>query len=348
MKLKDNNLVEWLRGRPDRDFPRNKAYFPPYQSLADYLNKEVHPLVSTGAALSSGIFLNDHGPGHVQCVIDRASQLVSAKECDLSGYEVYLLLAAIQVHDAGNILGRAGHEQQLRRWETKLDLLLGDETIERRTILQIAEAHGGSRNGNKDTISHLANQMTILGKSVRPRLVAAILRFADELADDTTRAARFGMDVGAIPDSSLIFHKYSAALHSVVIDLRGSTIELHFELLDVDAKRLFIKHGAPVYLLDEIIDRTLKMHSERIYCSRFLRPHISLDRIGVKINVYPSDPPEARYGDELITIAYRLEDRGYPESRSILDLAPELSDWCGRGVPLNGKALVAFLEGKET
>ena len=55
-------------------------------------------------------FLTDHGPQHIETVISRASDLIRARSCDLSSYEVFLLLAAIHLHDVGNIHGRTGHQ----------------------------------------------------------------------------------------------------------------------------------------------------------------------------------------------------------------------------------------------
>lgn len=344
MKLKEANLVEWLRRQKVSEFPGGRGYFRSYEALEEYLTKEVHPFVGVGAALRSGVFLNDHGPDHVRTVVERASKLVAAASCDLSAYEVYLLLAAIQVHDAGNIMGRPEHEQQLKKWQGTLEQLLGSETIERRMVLQIAQAHGGTSNGDKDTISRLELQSILLGKEIRPRLLAAILRFADELADDRTRASRFAIEQGAIPEKGLIFHKYSEALHSVIVDVKGGTIALIFEITDKDATRLFAKDAGKIYLLDEIISRSLKMHTERIYCSRFLRPHINLDTISVKIEVYGSTTPEAKYGDTLVTVAYRLEDRGYPESNlTLLEMVPDLQDWYD-GAPLSGITLADRLQ----
>ena len=60
------------------------------------------------------IFLNDHGPGHMEKVIERANDIVSHFKTDPpSEFEAFLLLSAIQIHDIGNILGRAAHEKKL-------------------------------------------------------------------------------------------------------------------------------------------------------------------------------------------------------------------------------------------
>ena len=74
-----------------------------------------------------------------------------------------------------------------------------------------------------------------------------------------------------------------------------------------------------------------------------MRPNITLDTISVKVAVFPAAPPEARYGEQIEMIAYRLEDRGYPERMTIWQLCPELKHWFG-DAPLSGSALVAALQ----
>jgi hypothetical protein len=55
---------------------------------------------------------------------------------------------------------------------------------------------------------------------VRAKFLAGILRFADELADDSQRVSAFAIQNNAIPESSRLYHKYSASLHSVIIDAK--------------------------------------------------------------------------------------------------------------------------------
>ncbi len=332
------DLAAWFRKLPSSKFPGGKVYIARYDVITDFLAKEVHPLVATGAALKDGIFLTDHGPGHIETVIRRASDMIAAKECTIEPYEVYLLLAAIQMHDAGNILGRIGHEKLPDKLRERLEAQLGNESVEKRMILNIARAHGGTVEGNKDTIVALERQATILGRSVRPQLLAAVLRFADELADDRTRTARLAVSIGAVPEGSRIFHKYSEALHSVVVDTKGRAVNLLFDVSQTEAKIQFQKDGGQTYILDEIIARTLKMHRELVYCTRFMRPAIALDTISVKNTVYGSDPYAAP-----LEIPYRLEDRGYPDSKTIWEMCPDLKAW-HNGAPLSGSTLAARLE----
>jgi hypothetical protein len=336
--LKGKTLDEWLKKRRTGDFRDLKTnYVARYNALEDFLRKDVHPLVSLGAAVKDGIFLNDHGPAHVATVIKRASELISNDTCILTAYEVYILLAAIQLHDIGNILGRSVHESRPQELEGQLDGLLGDDSAEKRLLRGIARVHGGTSNGDKDTIRNLVEE-PVLNQIVRAKFLAGVLRFADELADDSQRVSAFAIQNNAIPESSRLYHKYSASLHSVIIDAKGNAIDLHYDLTRADAEEEFSKDNLKLYLIDEILHRTVKMHRERTYCMRFLRPTIQIDVVNVKINVFKSN----RSADKLFSIGYRLEDKGYPNlpEQGIYEICPELNKW-RNGQPLNGARLLA-------
>jgi hypothetical protein len=210
----------------------------------------------------------------------------------------------------------------------------GDDELEKKVITDIAAAHGGhADDGGKDTISHLIPEPTIrlLSEDVRVQFLAALLRFADEIADDRGRASRFALAAGAIPPKSRIYHQYSQSLHSVTVGEREITLD--FDLSEAVAEDRFEKKIAALYcetyLLDEIFERSLKMHLERMYCMRFLRPWIRLDEVRVNIEVY--EVRDGRYGRRLEQIRYRLSEIGYPErpGGGIRDLCPELKDWTG-------------------
>ena len=191
--------------------------------------------------------------------------------------------------------------------------LLGSDAAEIRCIGKIANAHGGKVEGNPDKIG-LLQEDPVNGEDVQMRFIAAILRFADELADDKNRASRFLLDHELIPEESQVYHKYSSCLESVMVRPDEQCIDLHFVLSSNDAtnfwgKKLHNGEIDQVYLIDEIYARTYKMHLERTYCSRFLRPHVDLTRINVKIEII-DDPHTYAAPEE--SIEYRLEETGYP------------------------------------
>ena len=306
----------------------------------------IHRDVTAGAASADGGLLTDHGPEHIKTVIARASQLSNAEKCDLLDYEVFLLLTAVHLHDVGNIHGRKGHQLTAKDVADWLDMVISPDEIVRWTIVQIAAAHTAGDSSEKDTIGRLQTELYILNKCVRPRLLAAILRFADELADERSRANRYLLDLGEVPQSSEVFHAFAHALHTVTINHDSREIELHFEIQVCDAVRQFGKQDAEVYLLDEILTRTGKLHLERIYAMLFMRDWIPINAIRVFIEVY-DDGLEA-----VEKVGYRLAEHGYPDEpeAGVYSFAPELSkyeDWEGDKVTGTVLASRISLKGKK-
>ena len=315
-------LDAWLLVQTD-GFPRTSIEYPvAFKAVSSYLNRDVHPHVEKGPLITGEGYLTDHGPDHVATVIERAGDLLAHPSQyfpKFTPYEIYLLLMAIHFHDIGNIFGRKGHETRHAEVMAHVSGLLAGDAVERRAILQIARAHGGYTNGDKDTIAGLPTEAWVMGQSVRYQALAAVLRFADELADDSRRAARAIVALGLLPAESEVFHAYAGALHSVAISPANRTIDLRYNF-NRDQTALLGKGHDRVYLLDEIYARTVKMHYEREYCMRFTRDFLRIDAIDVQILIYQ----DHNSIDPHLAISYRLAQRGYPgdHRRPITELLP--------------------------
>ena len=310
----DKSLDLWLADQ-EQGFPARPSipYLTRFKSVSEYLTNRIHPHVEKGALVHDDGFLTDHGPGHINTVIQRASDLLrhpTDSYPQLSVYEVYLLLMAIHFHDVGNVYGRKGHEQRHREILRELGELVGDEMVEKQAILRIARAHGGRANGDRDTIDRLPRQDPVLDQQVRYQALAAILRFADELADDSRRTSRILQTLDVIPEGSKAFHMYAQALQVVQIQPDNRLVRLGFYLTRNHTGPVG-KGSGQVYLIDYIYERTVKMHFEREYCMRFTYGLVRIDAIDVKIEVYTDDSSPDPCIDP---IAYRLEQRGYPGS----------------------------------
>jgi hypothetical protein len=109
---------------------------------------------------------------------------------------------------------------------------------------------------------------------------------------------------------SEIYHAYSNSLHSVIVEKKD--IFLSYEFTKEEALKTYKKGNQETYLLDEIKSRTLKMHKERVYCMRFLRPEIDIQKIFVKIEVFEDIQSDA-FMKRIDIIEYCLEEKGYPE-----------------------------------
>ncbi|WP_342648558.1 hypothetical protein [Mucilaginibacter sp. CSA2-8R] len=318
-------------------FPHDDKYVTRYNYLSHQLNTWIHPYVVKGGMTVDGGYLNDHGPEHISKVILRASQLVKNSDIILSEYETYILLMSIHIHDVGNILGRVDHEINSLSIIQKFGIHAGHDRIEWECIFEIAEAHGGHP---KDKISDLAPD-TILDFEVRKPLLAAILKLADELAEDRSRASRFELQNGLLPELAEIYHRYSHCLHSTVVDIAGRQIKLSFDVEEKDLCKLFKKkvkdaegeRVIEVYLINEIYERTYKTHLERMYCMRFTRPELQINKIRVDITI-TTDKMDHRNKPIKKQISYDIGEVGYPSTASegIFSICPTLSEFTGEKI----------------
>lgn len=344
MKFKDgSNLEGYLaKAKPQQSFPGGVDYNAKYVALKNHLVGQVHPHVVPANIARDGGYINDHGPDHIRKLIERLTELLKGKNVSISPYETFVLLCAAHFHDIGNMFGRQQHEEQSAKVMNDLGPLFSNDQVEKRWIFRIAAAHGGSE---KDKITEIPAETVVLNQTIRPQFLAALLKFGDELAEDYERAARYPLEKGLVPPSSEIFHRYAEALHSVTVDHGAQELRFEYEIkkAQVTAAYDFEKNNtaSKVYILDEIFKRTMKAHYERIYCMRFLRPQLDLNRISVTISV--SDDNLKQLGQ----IGYRLEEVGYPGDAggTVYDLCPHLREWKGNG-NLTGEHLAQTIDTK--
>lgn len=306
----------------DNSFPPGKDYRAIYTILKNNFEKNIHPEIKTKILeIEKEGYYNDHGVDHIKMVIDRISKIVENFESNessfqLSDYEVFILLIAANLHDAGHLITtRKGHahaaKELLSRFDKAPNNLL--DANERRVIGDIAKSHGGK----DDPIGKLQSEDHISGIKIRPRLLASILRLADELAEDKTRASRFLLYLKDLNDTqnnpmddfSEIFHRFSESMDSIYIE--GNVIKLSFCVNSKQLRKKFKKKSGEIetehYLLDEIYERCLKTFLETLYSNRFFAPNNRY--IKITVNIYLLD----EYEDYLIDpISFILEESGYP------------------------------------
>lgn len=360
--LTENKLTKWFADGYDgwghSRFPGGgkQNYANIFVQTDEYLNTHVHPHVAAGAAAhEKGLFLTDHGLDHIRMVIRRAQGLLPAHQTALKGadknggclepYEVFLLLTAIHFHDVGNWYGRDGHEKRITAQMAKVPLFQQLDHFEQGAIARIATCHGGTIHGDPDTIGRLPLIEKNGGIAYRPRLIAALLRLADELADERSRASRLSLENPTEFPGALIFHKYAFALASVDIEPADQQLELLFQIDHADAARTYplwskqMQATEDVYLLDYIYQRTLKTYREMLYCSQFMRDlacqyHQVAVRVDALCKADDFEPAE--------TISYRIGEFGYPDDNhgTLKSLAPKHIN------ALTGKAMSEVLSGK--
>jgi hypothetical protein len=334
MQLQDDDLLKHITHQfavKPNDFPRTGSLN--YPAVIDgwirHLKANTLPYVTAGgiAADRTG-HLTMHDNEHVLRVRQVAANLISqAQDLSLTPYELTLLLIAIYLHDIGNILGRRGHEKAINRVIKSVAELIALDPVEMNTARQIATVHGGTVDGSKDTISTLPEKSAVYGQHVRLRLLAAILRLADELADDPARANKTQLATGVLPVESEVFHVVAGALHSQMADPATREITLSYNFPDVTLfQRKLGKLNGKVHLLDEVFERSMKTFHEARYCSRFMRPYLEFERVSIDTMIFDADQRL------LHSIKYTIAEHGYGDHhKNIYDMVPELRTYQGNG-----------------
>jgi hypothetical protein len=184
------------------------------------------------------------------------------------------------------------------------------EDVEKHLIASIAQAHGGkTEDGNKDTIPALIREdkSSFDGVHVHGRRLAALLRLADELSENSRRADEIALKPPYTPAESFLPNFYCKKI-TTQIDVIAHSISLKYTITKTD---LSSSHpdpendNAPTLVVDYIAKRITKCDQERRYCNRFLNDLVLIDRMRAAVEVYEG----TRMIDE---VKVDLSDTGYP------------------------------------
>lgn len=282
------------------------SYTQIFDNIEKMMNSTVHKHVVAGAASAGDGMLNDHGEDHISMVEERAYMILGERVDDLNGYEIFFLLLSIHFHDVGNLLGRDAHEEKIDEIFNTLGKQFPLDKTAQRLIRDIATSHGGNYNGNKDTISYVQEVTHIDGIKIRASLLASILRYADEIADDKNRASSFIAAVGSIPEKNKVFHEYSLSLEPPIVN--GDTLNLQYYIPNKFVTEKISKNDTEVYLYDEILLRVQKCLCELEYCKKYSQGFIHISCISVSISVLSENGLKELYKD-----SFRLRLGGYPD-----------------------------------
>jgi hypothetical protein len=175
----------------------------------------------------------DHGPVHVAQVLENTGKLlqIEAWHNQLQEMELYTLILSVVFHDSGNIYGRKDHQRKVSKIYDYCRSAGGNDRQEKSIILKITESHcGEALDGSKDTLNAIGPELVALaGYPIHQQWIAAIIRFADELAEGRERTSLFMQKHHGYSGRSSVFHEYAAAT-TVHIDPGNERIALKYNI----------------------------------------------------------------------------------------------------------------------
>jgi hypothetical protein len=259
---------------------RGTTLWSNYVALRSNLCSQVFPWIQTKEPS-----LSDHRAEHIQNVIENVTYLLGYPNehgadaawqypADLTIHDLFLILLGCLTHDIGNILGRERHNQKI----AEVAALAGPawflwDVGDRMMVEAIGRAHTGkSPGGSRDTIEALSTQPAhFVGGKVNTGEVAAIVRFADELAEGPQRTSAILLHQGLIEESSKIFHLYAHITRHHIDYAAGRILITYYidtcdPLLPTDQSEKRVVLEA---LLKIAYSRSLKLNAERQYARHY-------------------------------------------------------------------------------
>ncbi len=225
---------------------------------------------------------NDHGPKHIIRVLEYVDKLLANDIEKLSELELYLLLCSVVLHDQGLLHGRAGHSRASQKLLKLPDFsgLFEDHEVE--FLGKIVAVHSAREDIVKefqsfDDVEHVA------GDSVRLKYLAALLRLADELDEDSRRAKSRVFQKLHLPEESVIYWLINMHILSIKPLLASKSIKVTVQYATDEIEELYpYESGRLVNVLAGVFRKIQKVNAEREYCMRFIDDGPLLRKVKVR------------------------------------------------------------------
>ena len=306
--------------KDDRDEYHGRAseYLAKFRGMESHFFEHIHPQVDAGLIADCLNCVVDeelpnimtiHGSRHIRDVVESMDKIAKSIEgkpraTRLSPLEVYILLCAAHVHDAGNIGGRGGHPERCGEIiKEHSDLFYDTET--RHNIYDVARVHGGeSEKFGRDKFREINSDNFT---PPRLRLLAAILRMADELSENSERVpAALVSRLEASPKSKLAY-RYAECFSR--FDLQIDTLDIQLRVEPEQHEFVTEVGGETLGFFDHLEKKIDVIEKEARYCAQYGRPDFDIRRIRFTVEFFADSFPSV--ATNVSTLALDL-DRGYP------------------------------------
>ena len=312
----------------NEDHARAQGYLTKFRALESHFFEKIHSLVDVGLAFdqmsaakdgSNPNIMTIHGCRHVSDLVESLDKLGSSIKrkkgaTPLNPLESYILLCAAHLHDAGNLGGRKDHPIKSNELiKDSLALFYDTETCQ--NIYDVARVHGGV-NGKygQDTFREIHGDNY---SYPRLRLLAAMLRMADELSENPERVPTALLERFQASPASNLAYRYAECFRR--FNLQNDTLDIQLRIYPDQHKFVTEVAGRSVEFFDHLEKKIDVIEKEAKYCSQYGRPDFDIRRVRLAVEYHEGDFPSEVTHRSTLTLDL---DWGYPET------LPSLSKRC--------------------
>jgi hypothetical protein len=245
---------------------------------------------------------NDHGPGHIIRVFEKLDNILSETIIDkriIGVYELFLTMMSVLYHDIGMLQGRSNHAVKSSGLISELidgiEFYKEDNNSylfdihDRDIIRAVIECHS-SKSDIEAVCQGFAQEETIAGYRVRPRIISALVRLADELDEDYRRAPVRLMERMAIPEQSQFYWLFCQRISGIQPNPQSHLITIYVKFEQNDIGRVVFVDGKDRLFLVAFAEKLEKINHERYEMNKFLPNELQFTHIIVSVKPLENHP----------------------------------------------------------
>jgi hypothetical protein len=223
---------------------------------------------------------NNHGPGHINRVLDNLDRILggSLQEGIVTSYELFLAMMAILYHDVGILRARKDHADTSGKFlDEENDTYIFDHR-DREIIRAAVVSHSSSKDIDQECAAFSAAE-SIGPHTARPRVIAALVRLADELDEDHRRADPNVAKKLNIGEEAQFFWQFCQRILAIRPDRKSQSIQINIQFEPDDAGRRVTVGGAPRLFVSAFAEKIAKINLERMIIAQYLPEPLKFQRI---------------------------------------------------------------------
>ncbi|MGA2705135.1 MAG: hypothetical protein ABSH35_29085 [Isosphaeraceae bacterium] len=231
------------------------------------------------------------------------------------------------------VIDRATHAELVYKMTEAVAEFFPNPSV-KNLVSRIAWAHKGPRSLDSLKVDDLC---TIRGPAytVNTAMLAAVVRFADEISENHTRASR--QILGEVPEDQRIFWLYALSVSSciafpkrerVVVDYQFDADKVVSRWPDKDFEAHRSTADGKIDLLTYALCRLEKMNTEREYCVRNFTAMAPIREIEARFSIIKDGRPLAGYESHSIYLkGGGMDAGGYPLIPIVVDFFNNHPSW---------------------